>query len=321
MHVIFGAGPVGTTLALELADHGEAVRVLSRSGSGPVHPAVTRQRVDATDADAARRATADATVIYNALNPPYTSWDRDWPPLHHNLMDAAAASGAVLVLMDNLYGYGDTNGAPITTSSPLSATGAKGATRARMSVELLDAHAAGHLRATIARASDFFGPRVIDASFGERVVPNVLAGKTVRVLGALDQPHSLAYMPDVARTLAVIGRDERAWGRAWHVPSAPAMTQAEIVQMLADAAGTTVKTAAVPSWMLRGMGIVSPMMRSLREVEYQFAKPFVVDASDTKTTFALSATPLAEACAETVAWWRERTTTTAGAAATDPRAA
>lgn len=306
MNVIFGAGPVGTTLALELARQGESVRVLSRSGTGPSDPAISCEQVDAADAGATLRATADAHVIYNAINPPYTSWERDWPPLHHNLMDSAAASGAVLVLMDNLYGYGDTNGTPMTTSSPLIATGAKGGTRARMSVELLEAHATGRLRATIARASDFFGPRVIDASFGERVVPKVIAGKTVRLLGSLDQPHSLAYMPDVARTLVTIGRDERAWGRAWHVPSAPAATQAEIIQLLAGEAGTTVKTTAVPSWMLHAMGLVSPMMRALGEVEYQFAKPFIVDASDTETTFGLHATPLAEALAETVAWWQER---------------
>ena len=304
MQVIFGAGPVGTTLALELTRQGETVRVLSRSGTGPSEPAISCERVDAADADAARRATADADVVYNAINPPYTSWERDWPPLHHNLMDAAAASGAVLVLMDNLYGYGDTNGEPMTPSSPLIATGAKGATRARMSSELLDAHAAGRLRATIARASDFFGPRVIDASFGERVVPNVIAGRKVRLLGSLNQPHSLAYMPDVARMLATIGRDERAWGRAWHVPSAPAVTQAEIVQLLAGAAGTTARSAAVPSWMLHAMGLVSPMMRALGEVEYQFAKPFIVDASDTEATFGLRATPLDAALAETVAWWR-----------------
>ena len=314
MHVIFGAGPVGTTLALDLADNGEEVRVLSRSGNGPSHPAITRERLDATDLEATRRATRDASVMYNALNPPYTHWDRDWPPLHHNLMDAAEASGAVLVMMDNLYGYGDTNGTPMTTSTPLHATGAKGGTRARMSEELLAAHAAGRLRATIARASDFFGPLVFDANLGERVIPNVIAGKTVRLLGALDQPHAIAYMPDVARTLAAIGRNESAWGRAWHVPSAPAVTQAEMIRMLADAAGTTVKAASVPAWMLRAMGLVSPMIRALGEVEYQFAKPFIVDASDTESAFGITATPLVEAFAETIAWWRERAATVKAAA-------
>ncbi len=306
MHVIFGAGPVGSTLALELADQGQSVRVLSRSGSGPDHPSVERRRVDASDAAAARAATADASVIYNALNPPYTSWERDWPPMHASLMTAAEASNAVLVMMDNLYAYGDTNGTPMTTDMPLVAAGKKGGTRARMAEELLAAHAAGRLRATIARASDFFGPGVIDAGLGERVMPNVLAGKTVRLLGAIDQPHSVAYMPDVARTLAVLGQDERAWGRAWHVPSAPAVTQAEIIRHFAAAAGTSVKAAGIPSVMLSTMGLVSPMIRALKEVEYQFAKPFVIDATETESTFGLSATPLDRACAETVAWWRDR---------------
>ncbi|MGC1212288.1 MAG: FAD-dependent monooxygenase, partial [Micromonospora sp.] len=51
LHVIVGAGPVGTATARLLAERGERVRVVTRRGTGPEHPAVERVAADAADAD------------------------------------------------------------------------------------------------------------------------------------------------------------------------------------------------------------------------------------------------------------------------------
>ena len=68
MHVIFGAGPVGSGTALRLAAAGHPVRVVTRSGSGP--DSVERVAADAADPDAVAKVTAGADVIYNCVNPP-----------------------------------------------------------------------------------------------------------------------------------------------------------------------------------------------------------------------------------------------------------
>lgn len=308
LHVVLGAGPVGTTLAQQLVAQGIRVRTVTRSGGGLDHPLAERVAADAADAAALRDATAGASVIYNAVNPPYHRWPELWPPMHHAAMEAAAAHGAVLVLMDNLYAYGPTGGRPLSPDLPQAATDAKGRVRAEMADELLAAHRAGRLRAAIARASDFVGPLVTGSHLGDRVVPRVLAGKGVQLLGSLDQPHSLAYMPDVARTLMALGTDERAWGRIWHVPSAPAVTQRQAVERLAQLAGTTVKVGTLPSALLRIGGLLVPVLRELRGTAYQFEQPFVVDASATESTFGIAATPLDDAFAATLAWYRTRST-------------
>ena len=181
-----------------------------------------------------------------------------------------------------------------------------GAVATRKVLGLLAADAAGRLRATLARASDFYGPQVTGSAVGERVVPRVLAGKKVSLLGRIDVPHSFSYMPDVARTLVTIAEDERAWGKPWHVPNAPATTQRELVQAFAGAAGTTAKVGAVPKAALTALGLFVPMMRELKETWYQFAEPFVTDSTLTEQTFGLTATPLAEGAAATVAWWKAR---------------
>ena len=303
-HVVIGAGPVGSGIARLLAERGEQVTIVTRSGSGPEHPAITRLRADAADAEAITAVATGAATIFNCVNPPYHRWPSDWPPVHRSLMTAAERTGAVLVMMDNLYAFGPGTEMPMAEGTAMNATGPKGSTRRTMADDLLTAHRAGRLRATFARASDFYGPEVRGAAMGERVVPNVLAGKKVGLLGALDVPHSLSYMPDVVRTLVTIAGDERAWGKPWHVPNAPAVSQRDAVKALADAAGTTVKVGTVPKVMVQALGLVVPMMRGLTETWYQFDSPWVTDSALTEQTFGLAATPLAEGAAATVAWWR-----------------
>jgi nucleoside-diphosphate-sugar epimerase len=305
-HLVIGSGPVGSGIALRLAEQGHPVTVVTRSGSGPDHPLVTKVKGDAADAETLTDLATGAATIVNCANPPYHRWATDWPPMHAAIMAAAERTGAVVVMMDNLYGFGEGRPMPMREGDPLLATGTKGAVRARMARELLEAHAAGRLRATLARASDFYGPGVRDASLGERVVPNVLKGKRVSLLGRLDIPHSVSYMPDVVTTMVTIALDERAWGSAWHVPSGPAVSQRMVVQAFADAAGTTVKAGAVPKAAITALGVVSPQMAGLKEVWYQFARPWVMDATLTEQTFGLRATPLADGAAATVAWWRDR---------------
>jgi nucleoside-diphosphate-sugar epimerase len=303
-HVVIGAGPVGAGVATLLAQRGTPVTIITRSGSGPDHPLITRLKGDAADAAVVTKAAIGADAIYNCANPPYHRWPIDWPPMHQAIMSAAETTGAVLVMMDNLYAFGPGSGMPMREGDPMQATGDKGAMRARMAADLLAAHAAGRFRATFARASDFYGPAVEGSAMGDRVVPNVIAGKKVSLLGALDVPHSISYMPDVVRTLVTIADDERAWGKPWHVPNAPAVTQRAAVEALALAAGTTAKVSAVPKVALSALGLFSPMMKALKETWYQFAEPWVTDSTLTEQTFGLQATPLAEGAAATVAWWR-----------------
>ena len=305
-HVVIGSGPVGAGVAELLAQRGTPVTVITRRGTGIDHPLVTKMKADATDADALGRAAAGAAAIYNCANPPYHKWASDWPPIHRALMSAAERSGAVLVMMDNLYAFGPGSGMPMHECDAMNASGTKGAMRALMARELLAAHAAGRLRSTLARGSDFYGPQVLGSALGERVLPRVLVGKKVSLLGALDVPHSISYMGDVANTLVTLAHDERAWGKPWHVPNAPARTQRETVHAFATAAGTTVKVTAVPKPALSALGLFVPMMRELKETWYQFAEPWVTDSTLTEQTFGLTATPLEDGAAATVAWWRSQ---------------
>jgi len=300
LHVIVGKGPVGTATAELLAGQGHQVRVLSRSG-GASTDAVEHRQVEATDADALAAAAHGAAALYNAVNPAYTRWATDWPPVAAALLTAAERTGAVLVTMGNLYGYGRPAG-PMTPDSPLAATDTKGRVRARMWADMLAAHEAGRVRVTEARAADFVGPQVpADHSHLMRQLPALERGRRAWVVGDPDAPRGWSFMDDVAATLAVLGTDERAWGRAWHVPSA-IRSQREALTDLAAALGKPApKVSGVPWPVLRAAGLVTPMMREVVDVRHQFDQPYVIDATATTATFGLTATPWDDVVARSVA--------------------
>jgi nucleoside-diphosphate-sugar epimerase len=312
LHVVLGKGAVGSTLTDRLVAAGHDVRVLSRSG-GTSSDRVEHVALDASDAAALTAAARGAAVLYNCANPPYHRWAEQWPPVADALLTAAEATGAVLVVMGNLYVYGPVDG-PMTEDLPLAAPGTKGRVRVAMWEQALARHRAGALRMTEARASDFVGPRVLATGYlGERAVPRVLTGRSVQHIASPDQPHSWTSVADVARTLEVLGQDERAWGRPWHVPTAPPVTYREAVHGLCRAADVPpVRVTQLPHVVLRAAGLFSPVLRELEETRYQFTRPYVLDSRAATATFGLEPTPLEQTFAETVAWWRGRTPVTRG---------
>ena len=131
------------------------------------------------------------------------------------------------------------------------------------------------------------------------------AGRSVRVIPDVDQPHSWTSVTDVGRALATLGTDERAWGRAWHVPTAPAVTVREAAHGLCRAAGVDpVEVRTMPHWALRVAGLGMPFLRELEEMRHSFTAPYLLDSSAFTAAFGLEATPLEQTWAETVAWWR-----------------
>jgi nucleoside-diphosphate-sugar epimerase len=304
LQVIVGSGPVGSATAMRLAARGHRVRVLTRSGSGPVLDGVERVAADATDTQRLTGLLRDAEAVYNCASPPYQRWAADWPPLAASMLRAAERAGVVLVTMSNLYGYGPVDH-PISERDPLAAAGPKGRVRAAVWTQALAAHQAGRVRVTEARAADYFGPGVTQQShIGQRSIPRLLRRRPIRVFGDPDAPHSWTYLPDIAAALATLGTDERAWGRAWHVPTNPPMSQRQVFGALAHLAGvpaTGVRT--FPAWQLWAARALVPFVRELQEVRYQFERPFVIDSAAYQTTFQARPTAMQDALAATLVWW------------------
>ncbi|RIQ18855.1 NAD-dependent epimerase/dehydratase family protein [Jiangella rhizosphaerae] len=302
-HVIVGAGQIGRLLATRLVADGHEVTVVSRSGSGP--DGVTKVAASAADEARLTQVAQGADVLYNCANPQYHRWTQDWPPMAAAMLGAAQTTGAVLTTLANLYPYGPVD-RPMTEDLPLSSAGVKGQVRARMWADALAAHRAGRIRMTELRASDYYGPGVRDQGHaGERFFPPLLAGKPAGYLHDPTVRRSWTYVHDVAAALAAAGSDERAYGRAWHVPTVAPFSARELADKAAAIAGTSpARIRRLPYWVQDAMGLVSPMMRELKETRYQFDRPFVLDSSDFQATFGQQPTPLDEGVAATVSWWQ-----------------
>ncbi len=309
LHVVFGAGQVGRALSARLAELGLAVRAVSRRRPAALGAGVDWRAADASDPEAATEAARGASVVYQCLNAPYTNWPEHFPPLQRCVLSAAERNDALLVSLENVYGYGSTGGKPMTEDLPLAATTVKGRTRAAMTQELLSAADAGRVRIAIGRASDFFGAGVTETTLGERVFANALAGKRADFLGNPDLPHTYSYIPDLAAGLATLGTDERAVNGVWHLPGPETVSTRQVLELIAGEVGHPVAVRSVPKLLMRALGLFNPMMRALAEMAYEFEEPFVLDTSKYESTFGAAGTPLATAIASTVAWYRSRTDT------------
>ncbi len=302
-HLVVGAGEVGSAVAALLADAGVGVVLASRSGRGPEDPRIRRVRVDAASVDSLIDAAPDAVVVYNCVNPEYHRWATDWPPMAAAFLAYAERTGAVLATVSNLYGYGPVD-VPMTEDLPLAATGEKARIRVRMWEDAQAANDAGRIRAVEVRGSDYLCAGA-QSMLGDRVVPRVLAGKSVQLVGDVDQPHTWTSPVDVARTIITVAADDRGWGRAWHVPSNPPRTQREAVADLAAAAGVApVSVSTVPSALLRVLGVFQPVIRELKETDYQRERAYVLDDSAARETFGLEPTAWSEILALVVDAYR-----------------
>jgi len=304
LHVIFGAsGGIGNTVVRELARRGKRVRGVARSGKANVPAGVEMVKGDASDPASAREVCRGASVVYNCANAPYGEWPAKFPQMMAGILEGAASAGAKLVFADNLYMYGKVSG-PLTETMPYRAAGKKGRTRILMTQMLMDAHESGRLRATIGRASDYYGPGVINTAINQ--FPAVLAGKTAMWVGSLDTPHSLTYIDDFAKGLVTLGERDEALGQVWHIPCAEPLTGRQFLQMVFEEAGLPPKIGVYRRPMMLLVSPFMPLAREALETLYQFEAPFVLDGGKFARAFGEGTiTPHGEAIRQTLKWFRD----------------
>lgn len=302
-HVVFGTGQVGHPLVETLVAAGHDVVAVNRNGAGRISGA----RVvggDATETAFTAEVCAGASAVYFCLNAPnYERWTQEFPPMQRGVLTGAAAAGARLVVLDNLYAYGPPRGAALVETMPANPTSAKSATRAAMTEELLAAHRAGRVEVAIGRASDYFGPGATRSALGSTVFDAALAGKTAQVMGDPDQQHSYSYTPDVAAALAILGTADGATGEVWHLPVAETRTTRQVVEAIYVTAGARPRLLAAGALTLRALGVIKPAMREYLHTLYQFSDPWVVDDTKFRTAFGDPTTPLDEALVATLDWY------------------
>ena len=305
--VVFGCnGPIGVALMERLAGAGSEVLGVCRSGQSVAPEGARIAAADVRDVEAAGRLAEGAEVVYGCIGIPYAAWVDLWPGIVEGLLGAAEAAGARLVFADNLYCYGSQH-RPLNEELPLTDYGRKPTLRAKMARTMLEADRVGRARVALVRASDFYGPRVTNSALGERVFPNLLAGKAVQLLGDPDAPHAFTYAPDFARALETLGAaEDEDYGQAWHVPNAPASSQRQLMTLLGEIAGRPVKIRSLRRRMVALLSLFSPMLRELKELMHQWELPYRVDHAKWAARFGDEHTSLEDGLRATLDWYRSQ---------------
>lgn len=306
-HVVIGAGALGLAVARELIARNRVVRLVNRSGRAYVPGGAEMVRGDVTDVADAIRVCQGATVVYHCAGAPYGSWRKTLSPVMNGVIEGTSAAGAKLVYGDNLYGYGRVT-TPLTETLPARASGSNGQVRARLAETLLEAHRQGKVRATVGRASDFYGPHARNALAGDGIFLRALQGKPAQVLGNPDAPHTYTFIDDFAEALITLGKHDEALGEVWHVPSAPTLTTRGFVNLVFEQLELPPKLKVVPKLAIRVMATVNPTMRGVSEVMYQSETPWVVDQHKFEQVFGSSPTPHQQAIRTTLDWYRDSVT-------------
>lgn len=221
-------------------------------------------------------AAHGADVIVNAMNPPmYHNWAGLLPAITEEVIAAARASGATVLLPGNVYPYGREPGpwGPLTPHRPASR---KGAIRAAIEARYREATAEG-LRVIILRAGDFLdsgdGATSMKAFFlRDYARGNITTG------GAPEVTRAYAYLPDLARA-AVTLADRRAELPAFaDVPFAGlAFSLQEFGAEVTRQTGRAIGFKRFPWWMMTMLSPVWELARELAEMRYLYQTPHRLD--------------------------------------------
>ena len=277
--ILGAAGRIGQVLGSAFADAGWEVRAQARKPLPSAlvgHPRVQPVRCDATDVAALTAAAEGATAIVNALNPPYTEWDRLALPLADAALAVARASGALLMLPGNVYNFGRELAPLLTPDTP-----ERGDTpKARIRIELearLAAAAHDGVESVVIRAGDFFGGPGTGSWLDMALASKIARAKFIYP-GNPDIPHAWAYLPDLAQVFVrVAGKRAQLHGHhrlhfAGHTLTGNAFKAAVEVVV-----GRELRLGHLPWAVIRLASPVVPMWRELLAMRYLWERPHALD--------------------------------------------
>ncbi len=293
MQTILGAGgAIGTPLAKELSKYTDKIRLVGRNPKA-VNPTDELVKADILNAAEVDKAVEGSEVVYLVAGLPYDAklWQRDWPIAMQNTINACKKHKAKLVFFDNVYPLGLVKGA-MTEKTPFNPISKKGKVRAHIAQTLLDEMKSGSIQALIARAPDFYGPNVTTSMLDSTFIQNIAKGKKPMLIGKEGMAHCYIYTVDAAVGTAMLGNTPDAFNQTWHLPTvAEPITPKQLAGLFADALGKEVKYSMLSTFMLRIVGLFTPIVKQIVEMMYQYNHDYKFDSSKFTTRFNYTPTP------------------------------
>jgi nucleoside-diphosphate-sugar epimerase len=209
-------------------------------------------------------AAMGADVIVNGLNPPnYHDWAQQLPAITADVIAAAQASGATVILPGNVYNFGDVGGvwSEHTPQQPVSRKG-------QLRVALEAAYRASGVPTIILRAGNVIDPDARDDVMGLVFLRGIKRGR-ITAPGGVDVLQAYAYAPDWARAAVMLAERRDSLPVFADIPfPGHAFTVTELRDALQRLLGRPLRITGVPWWALRFLSPVWELARELGEMRY-----------------------------------------------------
>lgn len=215
-------------------------------------------------------------VILNAWNPIYSDWQARLPGLTAQVIQAARASGATIMIPGNVYTFGPRTPAPWSATSPQSATNLLGRLRRQME----SSYRASGLPTIILRAGDYIDTEASGTWFDRVMTPKIAQGLFTWP-GNPAIPHAWAFLPDVARAMVALANARATLPTFADIPfPGYTMTGRDMARHLCAITGRSIRTRPFPWWTLRLSQPVWPMAKHMLEMRYLWETPHWLDGTD-----------------------------------------
>lgn len=303
MQTILGAGgDISKLLAKELKNYTDKVRLVARNPR-QVNGDDELFTANLLDAEQVNSAVKGSDVAYLTVGLTYDVriWQKQWPVIMQNVIDACINHNCKLVFFDNVYMY-DKNAIPnMTESSPVNPPSQKGKVRAQLVQMINEAIVDKGLKAIIARSADFYGPGAKNGILNILVTDNYAKGKSANWQSDATKIHSVTYTPDAAKATALLGNTANAYKQVWHLPTSPEkLNGRQLIEIAAGIVNSKPSFMVLPPFLMSIMGLFSRQIKELVEMQYQNNQDYFFDSEKFNKAFQFTPTSYKEGIRETI---------------------
>ncbi|HEY5390675.1 MAG TPA: NAD-dependent dehydratase, partial [Hanamia sp.] len=208
---------------------------------------------------------------------------------------------ARLVFFDNVYAYSPDEVSHMTENSVKQPTTHKGKVRLDLLNMIFDAIKEKGLQALVARSADFYGKDVKTGFLNFGVIDKLKKGSKAMWQSDAGKIHSITYVPDAAKAVAILGNTLDAFNQEWHLPtSSQKWTGKDFINQVAQQLNVKPKFYILNKTMISLLGIFSPTIKELKEMQYQNDRDYFFDSTKFDKHFSFTPTSYEEGIKESV---------------------
>jgi len=288
MQTILGAsGQIGEELARELKRNFTSdIRIVSRKAE-KINDTDTVFSADLSIAENAIEALKGSEIAYFTLGLPMNSdlWEKQFPLITKNIIDACKINKTKLVFFDNTYMYPQ-DSRLLTEETIFAPVGKKGKIRKEMTEMILREMKSGQLEAVICRAPEFYGPGKTQSITNTLIFNNIKEDKKLKVLLRDDKLRSLIWTPDASRATALIGNTPDAFGQTWHLPiDDNRLNYKQFITLASKIYGKELKYSIIPKFVFKTGALFDKRLKELQELLPRYKYDNLFDDSKFKKRF------------------------------------